>query len=273
MGNRKVLRVITNKPDSLVDYILKVWNYKYYISVFVQKDLKQKYAQTFLGIGWSIIQPVFFLIIYTVFFSLILKIDHSYPYILFVMSGLMVWNLSTSIIVNSTTSFYQSTDLIRKVYFPKIILPLSKVAVSLVEFAISLFLFFVLLLYYHIQLGISILLFPFLVLTVVLFSIGVSLIITRLTLKKRDILHLVPFVINIGIWLTPVFYSVSIIPEEYQRYIYLNPAAAVMHLTRVVFFNTPVDYYSFGGIVIAFCIFFIGVLSFKNAEDYIVDKL
>lgn len=254
-------------------YIRKVWSFKYYISIFLQRDLKQKYAQTFLGISWSIIQPIFFLIIYTAFFSLILKIDHSYPYVLFVMSGLMIWNLSTSIIINSTTSFYQSTDLIRKVYFPKIILPLSKVASSLVEFTISLFLFFILLIYYQVPLTFSTLLLPFLILVAVSFSMGVALITTRLSLEKRDVLHLLPFVINIGIWLTPVFYSVSIIPEDYQRYIYLNPAAAVMHLTRVIFFNTPVDYYSFGGIIIAYCIFFIGVLSFKNAEDYIVDKL
>lgn len=273
MEDRKVVRVISNKSDSLKDYIVKVWSFKYYIAVFLQRDLKQKYAQTLLGIGWSIIQPVFFLTIYTIFFSLILEIDYAYPYVLFVMSGLIIWNLSTSIIINSTTTFYQNTDLIKKAYFPKILLPLSKIASSLVDFFISFLLFILLLFYYKIPLSPRILLFPFLPIILIFFSLGTSLIITSLTLKKRDILHAVPFMINVGIWLTPVFYSVSIIPDDYQSYIYLNPIAAVIHLTRVIFFNISIDYYSIGGILLSLFVFCLGVFTFKGVEDYIVDKL
>ena len=266
-------KIITSKPDGFREYAAKIWSFKLYIYIFLLRDLKLKYAQTSLGITWTIIQPVLFLIIYTVFFSLILDMEHSYPYVLFVMSGLMIWNLSISIITNSSSSFYQNTDLIKKVYFPKILLPLSKVASALVDFVISLLLFIILLFYYQFPVGYMVVLFPLLLISLVCFSLGFSLIVTALTLKKRDLLQIIPFIVSIGIWLTPVFYTVTIIPEPYKSIIYLNPIASVIQLTRVILFNDPIEYFSIGGIVLSFLVFAIGIMVFKKVEDYIVDRL
>lgn len=158
-------------------------------------------------------------------------------------------------------------------YFPKIILPISKVLVGLTEFAVILVLFIALMVYYHIPVSPKILLFPLILFILILFSLGIALILSAATIKNRDLNHIIPFLINFGIWFTPVFYPVSIIPEQYKNLLYLNPMASILQLFRWCFFNEPINSYVFLGIFISFLIFIVGFFYFKKVEDKIVDVI
>src|SRR5690554_3762933 len=130
--------IITSKPDSIIVSLKKVWQYRDLALSFAKRDLKVKYAQTWLGVGWSILQPLTALLIFTFFFSYVLNWDaEGLPYSLYVLSGLLGWNFFVYIVYQGSTSVHESAGLIKKIYFPKAILPISKIYVALVELLIS----------------------------------------------------------------------------------------------------------------------------------------
>ncbi len=269
-------KIITSEPDTLVEYLNKIWQYRALILVFAKRDLKIKYAQTILGLAWTIVQPLTAVIIFTLFFSVILNFEAAYPYVLFVLSGILIWGLFNYIFSQGSTSLTQNQDLIRKMYFPKIILPLSKVVLALVEFVITLLLLLSVMLIMQQEIKWTVVLLPFILLPVILFSIGLTLILSALTIKNRDLFHVIPFLVNFGIWFTPVFYPVSIIPQQFSQYknlIFINPVAASIQLFRWSFFGEPLNEFIFLGVFICFGIFITGFLFFKRTEDKIIDLL
>ena len=122
--------VISAKKDSLSEYLMKVWKHRVFVIVLAKRDLKVKYAQTMLGVTWTVVQPLVAMLVFTLFFSLLLDVKTGYPYVLFVLSGVVCWNLFNYIFSHASTSLMNNQDLIRKVSFPKMVLPLSKLLVS-----------------------------------------------------------------------------------------------------------------------------------------------
>lgn len=265
--------IISAESDNLNVYMQKIWQHRSLIITLAKRDLKIKYAQTLLGLAWTVVQPLVAVVIYTLFFTLLMDFDTAYPYVLFVLSGILLWGLFNYIFSQGSASLTNNQDLIRKLYFPKIILPLSKTLVGLVEFAIISILFIALLLFYQIGPEWKILLVPFILFTLCLFSVGLAFILSVATIKNRDLNHVIPFLVNFGIWFTPVFYPVSIIPERFENFLYLNPLASLIQLFRVAVFNEPFSVYMLLGIPISFLIFLIGFVAFKRAEDSIVDYI
>ena len=141
--------VYSSKPDSIIEYVKKIYQNRSLIYTFAKRDLKIKFAQTYLGLAWAIIQPLTAVIIFTVFFSFIMNFKIEYPYVLFVLSGVLVWGIFNYIFSQSSTSLFQSQDLIKKMSFPKIILPISKVILALVEFLITLVLLLLVVVRFH----------------------------------------------------------------------------------------------------------------------------
>jgi lipopolysaccharide transport system permease protein len=263
--------VITSEPDTLKEYLAKIWQNRSLIFTLAKRDLKIKYAQTSLGLAWTILQPLSAVAVFTVFFSIILDLETSYPYVLFVLSGVLLWNLFNYIFSQGSSSLTQNSDLIKKMAFPKIILPISKVLLALVEFAVTLALFLVLLILFKIPVGVEVLIFPVTLIPVIALSLGMAFILSAATIKNRDLFHVIPFLVNFGIWLTPVFYPVSLIPEQYSDYLYINPMAASIQLFRWSFFGEPLSMLVFLGISICFATFIIGFFYFKKVEDKIID--
>jgi lipopolysaccharide transport system permease protein len=265
--------IYSSQSDSISEYARKIYEHRSLIYTFAKRDLKIKFAQTYLGLAWAIIQPLTAVLIFTVFFSLIINFKTEYPYVLFVLSGMLIWGIFNYIFSQSSTSLSQSQDLIKKMSFPKIILPISKIILALVEFVLTLMLLIVLLIVFQMDFRWTMLLLPIIILPIVFFSLGLALFLSSIALKNRDLFHIVPFLVNFGIWFTPVFYPISIIPTEFKNLIYINPVAASIQLFRWSFFGENFSNYIFIGIVVSFIVFIIGFISFKNSEDKIIDLL
>lgn len=265
--------IITSEPDTLKEYLGKIWQNRSLILTLAKRDLKIKYAQTTLGLAWTILQPLTAVVVFTIFFSMILNLETPYPYILFVLSGVLLWNLFNYIFSQGSSSLTQNNDLVKKMAFPKIILPISKVLLAMVEFGITLLLLIVLMFFFKIKINSTILFFPLALIPVIFLSLGMAFILSAATIKNRDLFHVVPFLVNFGIWLTPVFYPVSLIPQQYSDFLFVNPMAASIQLFRWSFFGESLSYMIFFGIGICFLIFIVGFFYFKKNEDKIIDIL
>lgn len=265
--------VISAEPDDLKTYVKKIWDHKSLIVTLAKRDLKVKYAQTVLGLAWTVVQPLTSVVVYTLFFSVLLNFQTEYPYVLFVLSGVLLWGLFNYIFSQGSTSLTQNQDLIRKMYFPKMILPFSKVVVAFVEFGVILVLFFLMLLVFRVPITWKILLTPIPIFILTLFSIGTALLLSAATIKNRDLNHIIPFLIYFGIWLTPVFYPVTVIPPRYADWLYINPMAACIQLFRWCVFDEPINKYIFLGIAVSFIIFILGFFYFKKVEDKMIDLI
>lgn len=274
MEEKKI--IISSEEDRLGDYLRKIWQYRSLVWVFAKRDLKIKYAQTILGVAWTVLQPLTSVIVFTLFFSVVLNIKAEYPYILFVLSGIAIWGLFNYIFLQGSTSLTQNQDLIRKISFPKILLPLSKVVLGLVEFGVILVLLLVVMAIMRQDFRWSVLLLPVALLPVLFFSSGITMALSALTVKNRDLFHIVPFLVNFGIWFTPVFYPVSIIPSQYAKYqnmIFVNPMAANVQLFRWCLFGDSLNGFVIVGLLICFLTFIVGFYLFKKTEDKIIDWL
>lgn len=237
----KEITIYSSNLDSLRVSIKKLLKYKSLIWVFAKRDLKVKYAQTSLGIGWSIFKPLLGLIIYVSFFGLLLNWNAGdVPYPMYVLSGLVGWNLFLYIVSNGVSSVSESSDIIQKIYFPKSILPLSKTVVGLVEALVSMLLLIPLLIYYEISLSWRILFIPVVLAYNILLGLCVVFVVASIAVKKRDILQVLPFLLNMAIWFTPVFFAVSILPEKFRFLMNYNPLANMVELWRWVLFEEVV---------------------------------
>ncbi len=236
--NSEKLMIISSKADSFYDYLKKVWVYKNLIWVFAQRDIKVKYAQTMLGISWTIIQPLTALVIYSFFFGGILNWkSNELPFPIYVLSGLIGWNFFSYIIYQGSNSVIDAGNTIKKIYFPKSILPFSKVVIALIELLLSLILFIPLLLYYNVSISWHIVFFPFSILFNAFCGLLPVFFIAIFAYKKRDLFHLLPYMVTFGIWLTPVFFTSSIFPARFSFLMEYNPMANVVEFWRWVLFN------------------------------------
>lgn len=230
--------IIDARPISLSAYLKSIWQYRILILVFAKRDLKVKYAQTWLGFSWGIIQPLSSLLIFTFFFGHILKWKAGdLPYSLYVLSGLLMWNFFTYVVYQGCSSMQESSNLIKKIYFPKAILPLSKVLVGLVELGVGFLLFIPLLLLTHENLSIRVLLLPFVVLFAVIAGLSVVFLVASFAYRKRDLYIAVPFLMNFSMWVTPVFFTSTTLPERLRFIWFLNPMAAVVEACRWCLFD------------------------------------
>jgi homopolymeric O-antigen transport system permease protein len=266
--------VYSSKPDSLPEYFKKVWEYRSMILVLSKRDLKIKYAQTSLGLVWTIIQPLTGLMIFTFFFNMLIKLPGipESGYAVFAFTGMTSWYFFSYIIYQASTSLINGQELAKKIFFPKIILPLSKVLVGLVDFGISMVLLFVLLLIKGIYPGWQILALPFFILLNICVSLSVAIWLSALTIRYRDLQHIIPYLLNFGIWLTPVFFPATLIPEKYGSLLFLNPMAGIVEGFRWSIWehtDFKVEYFIGIGISLTFLVF--GVLYFRKVEDKMID--
>lgn len=273
VDKERMKTVITAENDTLSEYLGKVWRHRSFILVLAKRDLKIKYAQTMLGVAWTVVQPLVAMLVFTLFFSLLLDVKTEYPYVLFVLSGVVCWNLFNYIFSHSSTSLMNSQDLIKKVSFPKIVLPISKLLVASVELGISLIPLMLLMFWFRIPVGFNIILFPLVLFVIMIFSLGLSLILAASTLRYRDLHHLIPFLVNFGIWFTPVFYPVSLIPNQYKDYLYINPMASFISMFRWSLFGDPISVVALSGVMTAVIFLVIGVIYFKRVEDKISETI
>jgi homopolymeric O-antigen transport system permease protein len=267
------LTVLDSNQSGFIDYLRRGWNHRSVTMAIVRRDLKVRYSQTFLGVLWAVIQPLTGLVIFTIFFGHLVKLEvpgMSYP--IFAFSGMISWFFFSHIVYNAGVSLIESQDLIRKVYFPKILLLFAKTLVGLVEFGIALVLLVVLMLTLGYPMRSSALLFPLFVVLNICVGLSVALWLSALTVRYRDFHHIIPYLINFGIWLTPVFYPVTLVPTRLEWLVYWNPMAATIAGFRwsLVGGVVPQPKYLFSLIPIVLLLV-TGFAYFRKVEDRISD--
>lgn len=237
MENEQVT-VYTAEPDSFQTYFQKIWDYRILIWVFAKRDLKVKYAQTVIGVGWSIVQPLTALLIYTFFFGFVFHWDAGgIPFPVYVASGLLGWNFFTYIVNAGSMSVQEASHTIKKIYFPKSILPFSKVVIAFVELLFSLLLLIPLMIYYDMGLSWKIIFLPFVLLFNAMCGLTLVFWVASFAYKKRDLFHLLPFIVYFGIWFTPIFFSGNYLPPKLQVFLDFNPMANVVGMWRWMLFG------------------------------------
>ena len=266
---------ITSKEETLLTYIKKVYKYKFLVYTLAIREVKSFYVNTYLGIISLVIQPLVALIIYTIFFDILLGIKAGdTPYPLFVFPGVMVWFHFIQIIYTTGSSLQNSQNIIHRIAFPKLILPLSQIMYSLLSVGISFILILIISFYYGNYPTIRIIFFPAIVLLniIIAFSIGIWL--SALTIKYTDLQNIIPFLCNFLIWISPVFYPSTIIPKNIEYIIYYNPITTVLCLYRWCLVGTPLPHdINFFVLIPIFITFICGVLYFKKIDQNIIDHI
>jgi lipopolysaccharide transport system permease protein len=269
-------KTITLSSDvSLRKYLNKCYSYRDLIWELVKKDIKVKYTQTKFGILFSVLQPAIGLILFVYLFGRLLNLgSDGSPYPVFVFIGMISWYYFSYLVSNTGNSLIESQHIIKKVYFPKLILPLSKVFSGLLEFFIWLTILIILLFIYGISPNWHLVFFPAFLILDIITGLTVGIWLSALSFYRRDILHIIPYIIGLTIMVTPVFYPRVTIPESVSFFLYCNPIAGIIQGFRwcVTGYETFSIYY-IPCFVVVLLMFYFSMLYFKKVEYRIAEKL
>ncbi len=267
-----------NPPKSLLSLDFKeIWRYKELLFVFSWRDIKLRYKQTFLGVAWAVFQPFLTMVIFSIFFGRLAKIpSDGAPYPIFVYSGLLFWTYFSNSLTNASNSLVSEENIIKKVYFPRLILPISASVTPIIDFVCAFFVLAGLMIFYHFAFNILIIvLIPLLLLISLLTASGIGLFLSSVNVKYRDVRYILPFFIQILLYITPVIYPTSIIPENLRLVAYINPMVAVINTARhFIIGGAPLE--PIGLIISLVCsilFFTFGVYYFKKTERFFADLL
>jgi len=215
-----------------------VWRYRELLGVLVMRDLQVLYKQALLGAGWAILQPVFAVIIFSIIFGYIVKMpSEGVPYPLFAFAGVLPWTYFAEAVRRSGTGLVTDAELVRKVYFPRLIMPLANVISPLVDFCIAFVVLLVVMAFYGIAPGWKMLVIPPLMLIAALLALSIGLWLAPINVRFRDIKHTLPFLIQIWMYASPIVYPLSIVPQEWQALYALNPMVGVIEGFRWAVFD------------------------------------
>ena len=254
----------------------EIWNYRELLYFLTKRDIKVRYKQTVLGGLWAIIQPVFTMIVFTLFFGRLAKMpSDGIPYPIFVYAGLLPWTYFANALSTSGNSLVGSANLITKVYFPRLIIPASASMAGLLDFFIAMLVMGAMMIYYQFVPSIGILLFPFLVGLTFLCAVGVGLWLSALNVQYRDIRYVIPFLVQLWMFVSPVIYPISMVPQKYQWLLALNPMGGVIEAYRASLLgHMPINWFLLGlSTVIIIILFLSGLYYFRRMEKTFADVI
>jgi lipopolysaccharide transport system permease protein len=257
-------------------YWKDLWRFRELFYILSWRDIKVRYKQTVLGAAWSIIRPLLTTIIFTVVFSKIAKLDNpgNAPYALMVFAGMLPWQFFSNALSESSNSLIGNANLITKVYFPRLIIPASSVITSLVDFAISFLILIVMMFWYQYLPSWHIVFLPIFILLAFMCAFGVGLYLTAVNVKYRDFRYIIPFIIQFGLYITPVGFSSSIIGEKWKFLYALNPMVGVIDGFRWCILGDPMNWRSFiFSALVIFVFLIIGVTYFRKMEKSFADNI
>jgi lipopolysaccharide transport system permease protein len=241
--------------------------YKELIRNLVVRDLKVRYKRSILGILWALLEPLLLMILFTVVFSILLRIQiENYP--VFVLCGILPWTFFSTALNYSTGSIAESATLIKKIYFPREIIPLTVIISRLVNFVLSLGLLFIFLIVFKIKFTYYLAYLPLILIIQLIFILGLSLFFSSLNTFYHDMGFILQFILFGWFYITPIFYPVTMVPERYLSLYLLNPMATIVHAYRNIFFygNPPDFVYLLISLVISIICFLMGAYVFRRLE-------
>jgi len=253
----------------------ELWHYRDLLFFLAARDIKVRYKQTFLGVAWALLQPLTAMIIFSIFLGILVKVpsDPGIPYPIFVLCGLLPWQLFSQSLTQASNSLIENERLITKIYFPRLLIPFASILAGLLDFAIALVLFAFLMLYFHVPLRPTILLLPLLVAFVVMTALAVGLWLSALNAQYRDFRYALPFIVQVWFYASPVVYPNSIIPVQWQILYGLNPMAGVIEAFRwALLGNTHPAWPLLAASAAAVVVLFVGgLLYFRKMEATMAD--
>jgi lipopolysaccharide transport system permease protein len=251
----------------------ELWEYRELLYFLVWRDVKVRYKQAVLGAGWAVLQPAMAMVIFSIIFGRLVKLptDGS-PYPVFVYAGLLPWTFFSNAVTTASNSLVNSANVITKVYFPRVIIPLAAVGAGLVDFTVAFGLLIILLVWYHIPLTPWFALVPVFLLLTVIAAVGVGTVLSALTVNYRDFRWVLPFAIQVWLYATPVTYASSVVPEKWRVAFGLNPMAGVVEGFRSAVLGRPPLWTLVGtSAVVAVATLVLGLIYFQRVERTFVD--
>jgi lipopolysaccharide transport system permease protein len=252
-----------------------IWAHRELLYFLTWRDIKIRYKQTALGAIWAVIQPLFPMLIFTLFFGRLAKIpSDGIPYSVFAYAALLPWTYFASAVGNSSTSVIGSSNLITRVYFPRMIIPAAAVLAALVDFAIAFVLLGALMIWHHIPPTASLFMLLPLIALVTLLSLGFGLLLAGLTVKYRDLRYALPFLIQLWMFATPVIYPASLVPAKWRWVLALNPLTGVIEGFRSALFARPFEWNSLAfSVAFAFVMLIFAAYVFRRQERVFADLI
>ena len=255
----------------------ELFSYRDLFLILAYRDLRVRYSQTFLGLTWAVLQPLFTLGIFTLVFGRFVKVDTgdvAYP--VFALCGMVAWTYFSFVMNQSGNSIIGAQEMVKKIYFPRLVIPLSKAMVGLVDFLIAFILLIGLILYYDVSISPNIFLLPFFLLLTIISSLAIGIWLSALSIRFRDFQHVTPFLVQVGLYATPIAYPGEVVIHSLSRFgvflFYLNPMAGIVEGFRWSILGHGslhnMSFISFGMVVI---LFVTGLFYFKKVERTMAD--
>lgn len=257
-------------------YWRDLWQYRELFLFLAWRDILVRYKQTVIGIAWSVIRPVLTMLVFTVVFGRIAKLpSDGVPYPILVFAAMLPWYFFSTAVTEGSSSLIQNANIVSKVYFPRLIVPISAVAVSFVDFLISLLLLSALMAWYQVAPSPRVMFLPVFLGLVVILTIGLTLWFAALNVRYRDFRYVVPFLMQVGLFLSPVGFSGAVVPENWRLLYSLNPMVGVIEGFRwCLLADYDLDMKSLWlGVVISLLILGSGIAYFRRTERSIADVI
>ena len=272
-NNKQSIKIINSKSGYFPNF-KEIFEYKDLLYFLILKDIKARYAQSVIGIGWAIIQPLFFMLVFTVIFGKLAKIDsEGVPYQIFSFTALVPWTFFSNAMSDSANSLSGNLSLITNIYIPRILIPLSATIGKFIDFIISFLILIVLLLFYSYFPDQKIILIFMYIFLMFISAFAFGLILGTMSIQYRDIRYALPFGIQLFMYASPVAYSTNMIPEKYHIIYALNPMVTVVEGFRNIFLN--IENITVEMILVSFSISFlclmIGIIYFSKTERIFAD--
>jgi lipopolysaccharide transport system permease protein len=279
-SDRVMPELVIEPGRSEKNYWKDLWRYRELFYILSWRDIRVRYKQTVIGAAWGVIRPLLTMLIFTFVFGRLanLSLKNGPPYAIVVFAGLLPWQFFSNALSEASGSLIGNVNLISKVYFPRMIIPASSIITTLVDFGISFILLVLVMLYYRFVPPIQVLFLPVFLILAFLFSFGIGLYVTALNVKYRDVRYIIPFVVQFGIYITPVGYNSQVIAERYSEkarfFFSLNPMVGVIDGFRWCLLGDPMYWPGFIMsliVILLFCI--IGISYFRKTEKTFADNI
>ena len=252
----------------------ELYQYRELLKTSVHKEIRGKYKGSFLGVLWSFLNPLLMVLVYAIVFPYIMRIQQEH-YLVFLITGIIPWVFFTSVVTSGCNCVWTNGGIIKKVYFPREILPISVVLASLINFLISVIIILIFVIFGGIGISKYLILFPLIALIQSCLSLGFLLILSAINVYVRDIEYIVQFIVNLVFYATPILYTTDMFPQNFRIILYLNPMAHIIDAYRSIFYyKTMPNLYSLGSIgLVSIIILIIGYSIFKKLEKGFAEEL
>jgi len=253
----------------------ELWAYRELLWVLVARDVRVRYKQTVLSAGWAVLRPLLAMAVFTVVFGRLAKLpSEGAPYPLFVLAGLLPWTFFSTAVTAAAESLVGTQGMISKIYFPRLIIPLSTLGVALVDSGVGLGVLAAMSLWYGVVPGAAMLALPATLLLLLLATVAVGTLLAALTASYRDVRHLAPFLMQVWLYATPVVYSASLVPQRWRWLLYLNPVAGPVDGFRAAFLGRRLDLLGMGtSFAVSAALLLLAIVYFSRVERRLADVL